>query len=206
MDGYYVKNIRKYLGYLLAKKEKLVEKKYIVVGIPQTGISYGEEYAKHTKLKYLQLIHKNPNVGRTFILPNQKDRIKECNKKFIYNESKLKNKNIIIVDDSIVRGNVIKSIIYNLKKCGVKEIHIRIPSPPVIDICELGIAIRTKKELLAHNNSIPKMTKELEIDSLEYLQLHEINLFPKNSYNQCFSGEINDEIKKWKPIVISRTF
>lgn len=203
VDGYYVKNIRKHLGYLLAKKETLYSKKYIVVGIPQTGISYGKEYAKHKNLKYLQLIYKNPNVGRTFILPTQEDRIKACNNKFIYNESKLKNKNIIIVDDSIVRGNVIKSIIYNLKKCGVKEIHIRIPSPPVIDICELGIAIRSKTELLANNNTIQKMTKELEVNSLEYLYADEIKFFPKHTYNQCFSGEISDEIKKWQPIPIS---
>ena len=203
VDGYYVKNVRKYLGYLLAKKEKIQDKGYIVIGIPQTGISYGKEYAKYMKLKYQQLICKNTNIGRTFILPTQENRINECKKKFIYDKDKLKNQKIIIVDDSIVRGNVIKSIIDNLKKCQVKEIHIRIPSPPVIDICELGIAIKTKKELFAHNKSIQEMTKELNIDSLEYLHLHEIDFFPQNSYDQCFSSNIIDEIKKWKPIPIS---
>lgn len=203
VDGYYVKNIRKYLGYLLAKKEKLRNKNYTVVGIPQTGIAYGKEYAKHTKLNYEQLIYKNPKVGRTFILPDQKSRIKECNKKFIYEKDKLKNQKIIIVDDSIVRGNVIRSIINNLKQCGVKEIHIRIPSPPVIDICELGIAIKTKTELLAYNRSILEMKKELQVDSLEYLYSNEINFFPKYTYDQCFSGKISNEIKRWRPIPIS---
>ena len=203
VDGYYVKNIRKHLGKLLAEKEKITAKNYIVVGIPQTGIYYGKEYAKQLNLDYKQYIYKDTSIGRTFILPNQETRINECKKKFIYNCEKLKNKNIIIVDDSIVRGNVIKSIIYNLKKCGVNEIHVRIPSPPVIDICELGIAIREKKELLAYNNSIKNMEKELEINSLEYLYLNEIDFFPKNTYNQCFSGKITNEIKKWKPIQVS---
>ena len=104
---------------------------------------------------------------------------------------------MIIVDDSIVRGNVIKSIIAQLKDCGVKEIHIRIPAPPVIDICELGIAIASKEELLMHNKTINEAVEELEIDSLTFLMLNEIDIFTEDNYDQCFSGKIRSEIKNW---------
>ena len=124
-------------------------------------------------------------------------RIEYCKKKFIYNRNKLKNKKVIIVDDSIVRGNVIKSIIYQLKDCGVKEIHIRIPAPPVIDICELGIAITSKEELLMHNKTVREVVEELEIDSLSFLMLNEIDIFTEDNYDQCFSGKIRSEIKNW---------
>ena len=99
-------------------------------------------------MKYKQGIKKKDNETRTFIILDKKERKKACDNKFTYDYNVIQNKNIIIVDDTIVRGNIIKSIIKHLKQCDVGEIHIRIPAPPVIDICELGIAITNKKELL----------------------------------------------------------
>ena len=132
---------------------------------------------------------------------NNETRIKACKKKFCYNKEKLKDKKVIIVDDTIVRGTVMKSLVDNLKDCEVKEIHIRIPAPPVIDICELGIAIRKKEELLMNEKTIDEVKKELEVDSLLYLSLEDIReKFPENCYDQCFSGEIFEDINNWTPI------
>ena len=147
--------------------------------------------------EYQQFITKNKLTSRSFILDTNQKRIDYCKKKFNYNRKKLKDKKVIIIDDSIVRGNVIKSIIFQLKDCGVKEIHVRIPAPPVIDICELGIAIMSKEELLMHNKNIVDVVEELEINSLDYLMLHEIDIFSKDNYDQCFSGKLRSEIKNW---------
>ena len=197
VDGISIKNVRKNLGKVLANKEQMFKNKedYIVTGIPLTGILYGKSYAETLELEYKQLIHKNDNVTRTFIILNDNDRKKACNDKFIYNQKEIEGKNVILVDDTIVRGNVIKCIIKNFKKYGAKEIHVRIPAPPVIDICELGISIQTKEELIMHNKTIDQVCSEIGADSLVYLTPNELEYFPKNSYNQCFTGYINPEIK-----------
>jgi amidophosphoribosyltransferase len=192
-----IKNVRKNLGKVLANKEKMFKNKkdYIVTGIPLTGILYGKSYAETLELEYKQLIYKNDNISRTFIILNDNDRKKACSDKFIYNQKEIEGKNVILVDDTIVRGNVIKCIIKNFKKYGAKEIHVRIPAPPVIDICELGISIQTKEELIMHNKNIDQVCSEIGADSLVYLTTNELEYFPKNSYNQCFTGYINPEIK-----------
>ena len=201
IDGLYIKNIRRRLSKILALKDKNTfssKKDYIVIGIPLTGILLGKNYAKMLNLKYEQLITKNKNVLRTFIAVTNKDRQILCNKKFIYDKDNLKGKNVIIVDDTIVRGNVIKSIIGNLKKCGVNEIHIRIPAPPVIDICELGICIQSKEELIMYNKTINEVNIEIGSDSLKYLTLEDLmKNIPNKSYNQCFSGYMDPVIKSF---------
>ena len=200
VDGLHIKNIRKNLGRKLAKKEKYIKKNsdYIVIGIPETGICSGKAYAKYLNLKYKQVIKKNPNKTRTFIILDDKKRKIACDQKFRYDWGKIKNKKIIIVDDTIVRGNIIKSIIKYLKRCGVREIHIRIPAPPVIDICELGIAIQSKTELLLDGKSIKDVERELKVNSLVFLTVDELEYFPKQSYNQCFTEYIDPTIKNFK--------
>lgn len=207
-DGYYVKNIRRWLGNKLAENEQgymgsvsVWDKDYIVIGIPSSGIDAAEGYCNKMGYTYKQYIVKKEEAGRTFILMNNESRVSACKKKFAYNKDKLKDKKVIIVDDTIVRGNVMKSVVDNLRDCGVSEIHVRIPSPPVIDICELGIAIKNKEELIMNKKSVAKVRDELGVDSLIYLTLEDIReRFPKDCYDQCFSGELFDEIKNWKVI------
>ena len=198
-DGLYIKNIRKQLGKLIAIKDNnYFTNDYTVVGIPLTGICSGKSYAKQLNLNYKQLIRKNNNVSRSFIAITDEERKKICKKKFIYDGENIKNKKLIIIDDTIVRGNVIKSIINNLYKLGAKEVHVRIPAPPVIDICELGICIQSKTELIMHNRSISDVCKDINATSLKYLLLNELQNIPKNSYDQCFSGYIDESIKSYK--------
>ena len=206
IDGISVKNTRKKLSETLALKDtdfSSSKKEYIVIGIPLTGILLGKQYAKTLNIPYKQLITKNKNISRTFISVTNENRKKLCDEKFIYDKENLKGKNVIIVDDTIVRGNVIKSIIKHLKKYEVNEIHIRIPAPPVIDICELGICIQSKKELIMDNKTINDVCKEIGSDSLKYLTLNELMInIPINSYNQCFSGYINPIIKSFNKTLI----
>ena len=201
-DGINIKRTREYLGEKLAEKEnyKFNEEENVVIGIPNSGIISGKGYAKKLGLPYMQYISKNKDAERTFILMDNESRVKACKKKFGYNIDGLRGKKVILVDDSIVRGNVMKSLVDNLKDCGVLEIHVRIPSPPVIDICELGIAIHKKEELIMNNKTVEEVKKELEVDSLKYLYINEMGgIIPSDSYSQCFTGEIADEFKNWKP-------
>ena len=204
VDGLQIKNVRRHLGRLLAIKEDIIDTdskdEYVVVGIPLTGILYGKSYANALDIRYSQLVHKNKKSSRTFIILDNEERKKACDKKFNYDNDAIKDKKIIIVDDTIVRGNIIKSIIKSIRKCGAKEIHVRIPGPPVIDICELGISIQTKEELIMNNNNIEGVCKEIDADSLKYLDVSELEHFPQNTYNQCFTGYINPIIKSVKLI------
>lgn len=193
-----VKEYRIKLGELLASKNNLtLDNDYIVIGIPNSGIEAAKAYAETLNIEYSQAINKNNqrNDGRSFILKTNKERIKACNK-FTYDILNIENKKIIIVDDTIVRGNVMSSIVSKIKNIGVKEIHIRIPAPPVIDICQLGIAINTKEELIMNNRSVSDVSEILGVNSLQYLDLKDLSFFPEKSYSECFGGGIPEEITR----------
>ncbi|ANS04276.1 amidophosphoribosyltransferase [uncultured Mediterranean phage] len=201
VDGYNIKNIRQQLAIKLASKERNIDKKCIVIGIPLTGIILGKAYAKYLDLEYKQWIVKNAGLGRTFIIKTDKERKEACLKKFNYHSVDLIGKKIIIVDDTIVRGNIIRAIIQNLRNIGVKEVHVRIPAPPVIDKCYLGISIQDKCELIKTGRTIDEICKVIKADTLKYLTLNDIGEFmPKESYNHCFSGYIDKEINISKMI------
>jgi len=193
-----VEEIRFELGEILARRETLTNKDYIVIGIPSSGISAAISFAKYLNLEYSQLVKKvkvnDTTCDRTFIVLNNSERIKECKKKFKYDVNNLKNKKVIIIDDTIVRGNVIKTIIDELKLIGVSEIHVRIPAPPVIDICQLGIAIHNKDELIMNNRTIFDVRELLQINSLDFLTYEELSKYSPYSYKQCFGGGIDDNI------------
>ena len=155
-----------------------------------SGILSAQAYASTLNLNYKQFINKI-NETRTFIAPTNKERRQLCKKKFIFDKLSLKNKNIILIDDSIVRGNVIKSVINNLKMIGVNEIHVRISSPPIVDRCQLGIDIVSKSELLAVNKTNQDIATNLDIHSIKYLNCEELKkIIPYKSYMECF-GENN---------------
>ena len=199
-DGYYVKDVRDKLGSKLAHNEDVVQKNgdWTVVGVPDSGILAALSYAKSMGFNYIQCIEKNKNAKRTFILPNQNERIEACKRKFHFHKKQIDGQKIVVVDDTIVRGNVIKSIIHCLWECGAKEIHIRIPAPPVCDVCQLGIDIPSKEELLATGKSIEEMGKELKVCSLRYLSCDDLyDILPTHTYTECFGGGINPQMLQW---------
>ena len=77
-----------------------------------------------------------------------------------------------------------------MKRLGAREIHIRIPGPPVIDICELGISIQSKEELIMNKRTVGEVCEEIGANTLRYLEIEDMEYFPKDSYNQCFTGYI----------------
>jgi len=200
INGLLVESFREELGRKMVEQETIIpaNSDYVVVGVPKSGLIYAKSYAKHHGLAYEQIIEKTENCengeDRTFILINDNERQKACRKKFKYAADKIKGKKVVIIDDTIVRGTIITYIVECFKKCGAVEIHIRIPAPPVVDKCELGIAIKTKEELLMHNRTIEDVKKYLKVDSLKYLSVNDLTMFPKESYKQYFGCGIKPEI------------
>lgn len=191
-------NIRKKLGIQLAKNEtfKFNKKNTIVIGSPNTAIPMGRGYADYLNLHYEQLLVKHRDCGRTFILKDQNSRQNAC-KKFIINKDYIKNKNIILVDDSLVRGNTIKSLADMFHECQCNELHIRICSPELKYPCYYGIDIPTKEELIINNYSIKEIETNYNLISLRYLSLNcMINTFDNDNEfcTSCFTGNYNKEL------------
>lgn len=199
-EGRLVSDVRRHLGKLLAQKEHIrldgsLHDSYMVVGVPKTGLIAAKSYAETLLLEYKQVIIKNKSIGRTFIAPSNDERQLLCRKKFAFDEAEIKNKNIIIVDDTIVRGNVMKSIVKNMWQCGALQIHIRIPAPPVINICRLGIDIPSCEELLAYGKTIEQIKDELGVSSIRYLTCDDLDtVLPSTCYKEYFGEELEDNM------------
>ena len=205
VDNRSVQLVRQQLGKTLALRDKCNEKSvfhkdksYYVIGIPDSGIISAKSYAEEMVFPYEYWIKKRENVNRSFIQCNDEQRNIVCNKKFLYEKTELKNKNVIIVDDTIVRGNVMKKIISLLRECSVNEIHIRIPSPPVRNTCVFCIDIANKEELIANNKTVDEVEKILDINSLCYLDIEDLNnIISKNSCKKCFNGNYPEALLEW---------
>jgi len=168
----------------------------IVVGCPNSGICSALAYSKHSDLEYVQVIKKNKKAPRTFILNNNNTRIAALQKKFSYSEDIIKDKVIIIVDDSIVRGNTFKILLEQLRSFKPSGIHIRIASPPVLSQCFYGIDIPTKEELIYNTfDSEYKLNKYYNTTSFKYLKVDFFNKKLNNTIcTSCFTGEYNEEL------------
>ena len=198
-NNHNVFNIRKNLGTQLAFQEKFRfnKKDTIVIGSPNTAIPMGKGYAKELNLEYKQLLIKHKNTGRTFILKDQESRIDAC-KKFIIDKDSIKNKIIILVDDSLVRGNTINSLSQMFHDSGCLELHIRICSPELKNPCFYGIDIPTKEELIINNYTINEIEKKSNLTSLRYISLDSMIGAFNNDTNfctACFTGNYNKELE-----------
>jgi len=170
----------------------------IISGVPYSGIPAAIGFATETEIPFGDALIKNRYVGRTFIQPSQD--IREMGVKMKLNPLKesIRNKKLVIIDDSIVRGTTSRQIVKILREAGVREIHFRISSPPITNSCFYGIDISSKAELIAANLSIEGIRKYLDADSLGYLSLdnlvRSVNLPRKSLCMACLCGEYPVEI------------
>lgn len=208
MNDQNIFNFRYNFGRKLAESEINIfnNDEVIVVGSPESGIASAMGFADKLGYKYCQVIKKNKNVSRSFILKNNEERRNECSKKFILdNREEYLNKIIYFLDDSMVRGNTISFIISLLKELKPKEIHIRIPAPKIIDICKFGIDIPTKNELIMNNTSEEGFCAENNINSLKFISIDSIlsvmTKLTKNNNDDicvgCFSGKYKQKLLDW---------
>ncbi len=172
LQGRNVYDIRKNIGNQLAKEnpsdKQLID---VVIPIPDSGNASAIGYAEKIKKPFELGIIRNHYTGRTFIEDSISVRNLAVKLKHNPNISSFKNKDIALIDDSIVRGTTSIKIVEMLKNCGVKKIHMRIASPPVKYPCFYGIDTPTKEELLASKFSIDQIKDYIGVDSLKFVTL-----------------------------------
>lgn len=166
IDGRWVHEVRKKLGIALAKQ--FPTKADIIVPVPDTARSAAEGYSEQSKIPVAEGLIKNRYVARTFIMPSQKKRQDAIRLKLNAVKNIVEGKRIILIDDSIVRGNTSGPIVKLLKDAGAKEVHVRITCPPIIGPCFYGIDLPTYEELIAANKSVEEIRKMIGADSLVY--------------------------------------
>ena len=134
---------------------------------------------------------RNHYVGRTFINPTQDHRVAKVKIKFNPVRDVIQGKSVVVVDDSLVRGNTSQSLVQMIRAAGAREVHLRLGSPPITGPCLYGIDTPTREELIAATHSIEEIREFLGVDSLGYLSLDGMlrAAGPNTEYcHACFSG------------------
>ena len=156
------------------------------------------KFNKYMKLE-LALI-RNHYIGRTFIQPGQNNREIKVKSKFNTVKSVLKDRIIVLVDDSIVRGTTARQLVKLIKEAKPKEIHLRITSPPIIAPCHYGMDFPSREELIANqmDGDLEKLREYLDVDSIEYLSIEKLLASVPQGHDEfgnkigycdaCFSG------------------
>ena len=143
----------------------------LVIPVPDSSIPAAVGYSRASGIPYGEGLIKNRYVGRTFIMPTQEERELAVRVKLNPIKDAIKGKKIILIDDSIVRGTTSKQLLDLVKEAEPEEIHFLVGCPPVIAPCYYGVAMATKKELIAANYSVEEIQEQLDIDSLGYITL-----------------------------------
>ena len=169
LNDAYVYNVREALGRELAREHPVAAD--MVVPVPDSSIPSALGYANESGICYAHAIIKNRYSDRSFIKPDQRLRQLEVDLKFNFVQPKIEGARLIIVDDSIVRGNTVKRLVSALRNRGVKEIHLRSSAPPLRHPCYFGIDIPQEEELIAAGRSIQEIADYIGVDSLGYLSL-----------------------------------
>ena len=169
LDGKSAYEHRKNLGIELAKENKIDAD--IVVPVPDSGNAAALGFAQHLKINFELGLIRNHYVGRTFIEPSQKIRSLGVKLKLNANQSTIKDKRIILIDDSLVRGTTSHKIVKMLYDAGAKEVHVKIACPEIRYPDFYGVDTPTKKELLAANKTNDEICEYIGAKSLDFLSL-----------------------------------
>lgn len=171
--GQVVHGARTRMGEELAKADMDADlRPDVVVPVPDSGIPAALGYARASGIPMEKAIIRSHFVGRTFMLPDQDARTHTLRLKLSVIQDAIKGKRVLLVDDSIVRGNTSRLIVKMVRDAGAKEVWMRIASPPLAWPCNLGIDTPTREELIINQlGSVTKIEKFLNADNLKYLSL-----------------------------------
>lgn len=214
LDGQVVHEVRQRLGRQLAREAPADAD--IVVGVPDSAIPAAIGYSAETGLPYTEGLTKNRYIGRTFIQPDDRLRQLGIHLKFNPLTANLAGKRIVLVDDSIVRGNTAGPLVQLLRDGGAREVHVRVSSPPVRHPCFMGVDMASYDELIAHKMDVATICQKIGADSLAYLSLDGLLAavrataaqpegpqedWPRHDRRQhctaCFSGKYPLNIPPW---------
>ena len=197
IEGCSVHAARMKAGAFLAKEHPVEAD--IVVGVPDSGLDAALGYSVASGIPYGIGFIKNKYIGRTFISPGQKSREDKVRIKLNPIAETVKDKRVVLIDDSIVRGTTMARIVKMLREAGAMEVHVRSSAPPFTNPCYYGTDIDSKENLLACNYTIDEICKLLGADSVAYLSLAAVeHLTPKGPAQgfctACFSGNYPTEL------------
>lgn len=188
MDGINVYDARIRAGQALADAYPVDVD--LVSGVPDSGLTAAIGYAKQSGIPYEPIFYKNSYVGRTFIKPTQKERESAVHIKLNVIPGIVKDKKIVLVDDSIVRGTTIANLITMLKNAGAKEVHVRISSPPFLHPCYYGTDVPSNHQLIASSCTTEEICRRIGADSLGYLKIEDFKKMVSELpiCKACFDG------------------
>ncbi|HEY7588271.1 MAG TPA: amidophosphoribosyltransferase [Thermoplasmata archaeon] len=169
IDGRLVYDARVKIGEQLAKEHPIEAD--IVVPVPESGRAQAQGFAAVSGLPVVEGLIKNRYIERTFIMPDQSDREVGVMLKLNPIRSAVKNKRVVLIDDSIVRGTTIRKIVQILRQAGAREVHVRIGCPPIRSPCFLGIDMKTRNQFIANEKTVPEIAEFITANSLGYVSL-----------------------------------
>jgi amidophosphoribosyltransferase len=165
----------------------------IVIGVPDSATAAAIGYARESKIPYVEGLVKNRYVGRTFIMPDQ--RIRDQGVKLKYNPLRevLEGQRVVVVEDTIVRATTMRRLIRMLREAGAKELHMRVAAPPITHPCFFGIDMGHRWELIAAQETIEEIRRDIGADTLGYLSVRglvESTGQPRDAFCMaCFTGQ-----------------
>ena len=190
--GQNVFEVRERIGAEMAKADEGEIFPDVAVPVPDSSNFIALGYAKQKGILFEMGLIRNHYVGRTFIQPDQTIRDESVYQKFNPLPKFFKGKNVVLIDDSIVRGTTIRKLVKLIKRAGAKEVHLRIGSPAVRFSCYYGIDTPTREELIANRMSEEEIREYSGADSLKYIPIENLMKTvpnPQNYCAACFNGE-----------------
>lgn len=191
MNDQVLQVVRGRMGEILARESPAQAD--LVIPVPDSGNAAARGYARASGLPQDDGFVKNRYVARTFIQPGQELRKHGLRMKFNPLPEVVGGKRLVVVDDSIVRGNTTRQIVQMLRDAGAREVHMRISAPPIKHPCHYGIDMSTRQEMIAHERSVEQIAAELGCDSLAYLSLEgvyeAVGADRSTHCDACFTGD-----------------
>jgi len=167
MGGRSVYEVRKEMGRQLAREHRVQAD--LIIPLPDSGVCAALGYSEESGIPFEMAFVRNHYVGRSFLQPSQLIRDFDVRMKLNLIAPLVKNKRVVIVDDSIVRGTTCKARVKSLKEAGAREVHVAVSCPPHMNPCVYGIDFPDRSKLMAANHSLNEIRKYLNADSLHYL-------------------------------------
>jgi amidophosphoribosyltransferase len=190
LEGRVVQQVRGRMGELLWKEAPVDAD--LVIAVPDSGNPAAAGFSRASGIAKDDGLIKNRYVARTFIQPGQELRKHGLRLKFNPLPEIVEGKRVVVVDDSIVRGNTTRQIVGMLRDAGAEEVHLRISAPPIRNPCHYGIDMHSREEMIAHQRTIDEIAEHVGADSLAYLSLDSvyeaIGTPAEDHCDACFTG------------------
>jgi amidophosphoribosyltransferase len=191
LEGRTLQSVRGRMGEILAREAPVDAD--LVISVPDSGNAAAKGFARGSGIPQDDGLIKNRYVARTFIQPGQELRRHGLRMKFNPLPEVVGGKRLVVVDDSIVRGNTMRQIVSMLREAGAKEVHLRMSSPPIRHPCHYGVDMPTSEEMIAHERTVEEVAAEVEADSLAYLSLdgvyEAVGSGRETHCDACFTGD-----------------